>query len=328
MLLLMILKILEQYSDENHPLTHKQIIEYLYKNYNVECDRRTVARHIMTLYNFGDYDIVKCKRGTYINRIFENSDLRLLIDSVLFSPFISSEKVRQLIEKLSSLGTEKFKSKFKHTGTFYIKNLRHSDNTEVMNSVDAIDEAINKSKKITFTYNHYERINNIFQLRPRKNKLYKVSPYQMVIATGRYYLIANTDGHDNISHYRIDKIKNVVITDEPLLSNRNIKEIANGGLNLPRHMAEHLYMFGGESILVKFWIHECITDSLVDWFGTGQNYKILQIKDNRLLIEVKINYIAMKFWAMQFSEYVEIISPTNLREELKNVARKMLNQYS
>ena len=125
MLLLMILKILEQYSDENQPLTHKQIIEYLQKNYNVECDRRTVARHIKTLNNFGEYDIVKCKRGTYINRNFENSDLRLLIDSVLFSPFISNEKVRQLIEKLSSLGTEKFKSKFRHTGTFYIK--KHLD---------------------------------------------------------------------------------------------------------------------------------------------------------------------------------------------------------
>ena len=141
------------------------------------------------------------------------------------------------------------------------------------------------------------------------------------------YLIANTDGHDNISHYRIDKMKNVSITGENSVSTRNIKETANGGLNLPRHMAEHLYMFGGESILVKFWIHESITDSLVDWFGTGQNYKILQIQDNRFLIEVKINYAAMKFWAMQFSEYVEIVTPTNLREELKNVAQRMLNQY-
>lgn len=328
MLLLMILKILEKYSDENNPLTHKQIIEYLQKNYNVECDRRTVARNINILNDSEDYDIVKSKKGTYINRIFENSDLRILIDSVLFSPFISNEKVRQLIEKLGSLGNEKFKTKFKHTGTFYIKNLRHSDNTEVMNSVDTINEAINKSKKVTFTYNHYVRINSVFQLRPRKDKLYKVSPYQMVIATGRYYLIANTDGHENISHYRIDKMKEVSITDENSVSTRNIKETANGGLNLPRHMAEHLYMFGGESVLVKFWIHECITDSLVDWFGTGQNYKILQIQDNRLLIEVKINCIAMKFWAMQFSEYVEIISPKFLREELKNVAQKMLNQYS
>ena len=110
------------------------------------------------------------------------------------------------MEKLSSLGNEKFKSKFRHTGNFYIKNLRHNENTEVMNSVDAINEAINQSKKITFTYNHSERTNNIFQLRPKKNKLYKVNLYQMVIATGIYYLIANTDGHDNISHYRIDKI--------------------------------------------------------------------------------------------------------------------------
>ena len=159
------------------------------------------------------------------------------------------------MKKLSSLGNEKFKSKFRHTGNFYIKNLRHNENTEVMNSVDAINEAINQSKKITFTYNHYERTNNIFQLRPKKNKIYK--------------------------------------------------EISNGGLNLPRHMAEHLYMFGGESVLV-----------------------ILQTQDNRFSIEIKINYTAMKFWAMQFSEYVEIVTPTDLREELKNVARRMLNQYS
>ena len=59
MLLLMILKILEKYSDENQPLTHKQIIEYLQKNYNVECDRRTVARHIKTLDNFGEYSFLR-----------------------------------------------------------------------------------------------------------------------------------------------------------------------------------------------------------------------------------------------------------------------------
>ena len=143
------------------------------------------------------------------------------------------------MEKLSSLGTEKFKSKFKHTGNFYIKNLRHSDNTEVMNSVNAINEAINKSKKITFTSQLQADITSIiFHI----TELTKLRMYQL---------------------------------------------------------------------LMKIQFQRAI----VDWFGTGQNYKILQIQDNRFLIEVKINYTAMRFWAMQFSEYVEIVNPTNLRED-------------
>ena len=323
---LLILKILEEYSNENNPLTQQQIIQYLKDNYNEDCDRRTVARRIKELSYLDDYDVVKCKKGTYLNKTFEDSDLRLLIDSILFSQNIGSNEVQRLIKKLRSLGDKDFKSKFKHT--FYVKNLRYNDNTQVMYSVDVINEAINKSKKISFTYNRYERVNNIFQLQPKTDKPYKVNPYQMVIATGRYYLIANTDGYDNIVHYRIDKMTNVKILNESSTPERNILGKSTGNFNLPRHMVEHLYMFGGESVWVKFWICDDITDSLVDWFGTGKNYKILKFENNRFLIEVKINYSAMKFWAMQFGEYVEIVSPTNLRDEIKEVAQDMADKYS
>ena len=111
---LLILKILEEYSNENNPLTQQQIIQYLKDNYNEDCDRRTVARRIKELSYLDDYDVVKCKKGTYLNKTFEDSDLRLLIDSILFSQNIGSNEVQRLIKKLRSLGDKDFKSKFNH----------------------------------------------------------------------------------------------------------------------------------------------------------------------------------------------------------------------
>lgn len=319
----MILKILEKYSDEQHPLTYQKIINYMEDDFNETCDRRTVANHIKNLQNI-DYDIIKTKCGFYIEREFEDSELRLLIDSVLFSKNISRSQAKRLIDKLKILGSRNFNFKVSHV--YNLTSLRYSDNKDIMRTVDAINDAINKRKKILFTYNKFVREKKIFKLTPQNT--YKASPYQMVAANGFYYLIANTDGCDNLTHYRIDKMTDVKIISEGIAPRRYVKEIAGGGLNLPQHLAEHIYMFNGESIRVKFWISEKIIDSLVDSFGTGKDFKILRENDEKFLIEVKVNFDAMKFWAMQFGENIEVVTPIKLREEIKSAAQKILANHS
>jgi predicted DNA-binding transcriptional regulator YafY len=147
----------------------------------------------------------------------------------------------------------------------------------------------------------------------------------MAATNGRYYLIANTDDHDNISHYRIDKITEIKMLDVPVNPKRNISEFANG-FNLPKHMAEHIYMFGGKSIWVKFWTYDFMVDSLVDWFG--KDFKILEKIDSKILINVKVNETAIKFWVMQYGEYIEIVEPLSLREEIFKTAEKIMNAHS
>ena len=319
MLNLMILKILESYSDEDHRLTQKRIIELLDTNYGMECDRRSVSKNINSLKEM-DYDIVKEKDGCYIVREFEDWELRVLIDSVLFSKSISKSKTKDLISKLKSLGNNYFEAKVKHIVS--LQELQRSDNSAVERALDTINDAISKNKKISFVYNSY---GTDFKLHPRREEPYIVNPYQMVATNGRYYLICNYDKYDNISHYRIDKMTDVKILKDKVKPKREVKDFANNDFNLPKHLAEHIYMFSGKSIRVKFWTTVSMLDAIVDWFG--RKIDILQREDNRLLIGVYVNETAMKFWAMQYGEGIEIIYPKSLRETIKQTAEKIFIKH-
>ncbi len=312
MLNLMILKILEKYSDAEHCLTQKRIIELLDLEYGMECNRRSVATNIDSLKEMG-YDIVKEKRGVYIIREFEDWELRVLIDSVLFSKTISQSKAKQLIEKIQTLSNKYFTAKVKHIVN--LPELHRSDNKNVAFALNALNDAINSNKKIKFTYNAY---GEDLKLHPKREEPYVASPYQMVAANDHYYLIANTDGHDNFSHYRVDKMTNVRILEDAA---RPIREFAPGGFNLPKHMAEHIYMFSGKSNRVKFWTYGYLLDALVDWFG--KDFDIVQHDGDRLLISVRVNLQAMKYWALQFGEHVEIVEPQVLRDEIRNIAENI-----
>ena len=213
---IMILKILEKYTDERRPLTQKKILELLNLEFGVKCDRRSVKANLISLKEMG-YDI-NLNHGIFIRRDFEESELRMLIDSVLFSKNISRSQAKRLIEKLKTLGSNQFIAKVSHIAN--LPELQHSDNTRVMCNLDVINDAISKNKKISFIYNSYDE--NL-KLKPRREEIYIVSPYQMAATNGRYYLICNTDGHENIVHYRIDKMTDVKMLKIPA---KNKKEIA------------------------------------------------------------------------------------------------------
>ena len=309
MLNLMILNILEKYSDAEHCLTQKRIIELLDLEYGMQCDRKSVATNINSLKEMG-YDIVKERAGVYLIREFEDWELRLLIDSVLFSQTISRARAKQLIEKLKTLSNKYFSAKVKHI--INLPELHRSDNKSVALTLDALNDAISQNRKISFTYNSY---GEDLELHPRRAEPYVVSPYQMVATNGHYYLIANGDKYDDFTHYRVDKMTDVKILQEPA---RPVKEFAPNGLNLPRHMAEHIYMFSGESVRVKFWTNRHMLDALFDWFG--RDFDIIQRSGDRILISVRVNLQAMKYWLLQFGEHVEVIEPKSLRDEIHRIA--------
>ena len=317
MLNIMILKILERYSDEQHPLTQKRILELLDIEYGMKCDRRSVKANLVSLKELG-YDI-NIRRGIYIRRDFEEAELRILIDSVLFSKILSQAQAKRLIDKLKNLGSNQFSAKVSHICN--LPELHHSDNKRVIINLDVLNDAVSRKRKVSFIYNSY---GTDLKLHPRRNEPYIVSPYQMAATNGRYYLICITDGHDNISHYRIDKMTDVRLLKEPVKSKHEIAELAHG-FNLPQHMAEHIYMFGGKSIWVKFWTSVTMTDALIDWFG--KDFKILKNIDGKILINVKVNETAIKFWAMQYGENIEVIEPVSLRQAVKTAAESIARSH-
>ncbi len=319
MLNMLILEILQKYSDEEHSLTQQEIIKLLDKNYGMECDRRSVKSNVLSLREMG-YDISMEKGYRLMSREFDDSELRILIDSVLFSKSISTRQAKGLIEKLRGLASNYFNAKVSHVSN--LPDLPRTSNKQAMYALDAINDAISKHRKISFIYNE---MGTDFKLHPKREELYIVNPYQIVANNGRFYIIGNYDKYDNIAHFRIDKMTEVKMLDEKAKPMKEIPELKDG-LNLPKHMAEHMYMFSGPSVPIKLETTEDMMSELVDWFGT--DFNVQKIGDGRIRARVVCNENAMRYWALQYGPWVEVVEPKSLREQLKTDIDKMQDVYS
>ena len=319
MLNMLILQILREYTDENHSLTQQEIIKLLEQNYGMECDRRSVKSNIESLKELG-YDISMEHGNRLISREFDDAELRILIDSVLFSRSISTRQAKGLIDKIRKISSRHFNAKVSHVSN--LPELHRTINKQAMYSLDVINDAISEKKKISFIYND---VGTDFKLHPRRDREYIINPYQIVANNGRFYLICNTDKHDNISHYRIDRMTDVRMLTEKIKPMKQVPEVAHG-LNLPKHMAEHIYMFSGEGVDVVMLAEKHLMSQLVDWFGT--DFRIVEDKNDMLKIRVKVNPEAMKYWALQYGPYVEVLTPVELRDEIAANVSLMNKKYN
>lgn len=329
MVIINILDILKKYTDMDHRLTQAEIVDILKKEYCMEVDRKTVKRNLLNLLDLDygiDYTEVARSDGKgndatictdwYIQREFTDAELRLLIDSLLFSKNTSYKQCKELIEKLKRLSNIHFDKKVSH-----ICNLPDNQprNKEVFFTIDMLDEAIGQNKKVSFTYNVYGIDKKLHAKREEK---YIVNPYQMVATNGKYYLICNYDKYDNLSNYRVDKITDIKILDE---KRKPIKDTKEGELNLPKHMAEHIYMFAGESINAKFKVKNYLIDQLIDWYG--EDITLKPSSDDECIASVKVNKEAFFCWAMQYGLHIEVLEPTDMRQRVKDATKYMWEKY-
>ena len=318
LLILLILEVLQQYTDEEHHLSQQEILRILKRDYGITCDRRSVRSNVLDLIDLG-YDICMDDGYYLASREFENAELRMLIDSVLFSRHISPNQGKRLIDKLQALGNKYFKPKVSHV--IALPDLNHTDNKQVMIVVDTLNDAIEEKKKVEFTYNSYD---TDFKLHPREHSPYLVSPYQMVASNGRYYLLGSIDRYEGITHFRIDRITDIKMLDIPVKPIKEVEGLENG-FNLPKHMAEHTYLFCGESVPVKLKTSVSMMNDLIDWFG--KEFSIIEKKDDEIVVSVKCNYNAMFYWALQYGSKVEVLAPMELRQELATTIQNMNNKY-
>jgi predicted DNA-binding transcriptional regulator YafY len=190
-----------------------------------------------------------------------------------------------------------------------------------MYSLDVINDAISEKRKVSFTYNV---IGTDFKLHPKMDMPYVVNPYQIVANNGRFYLIGNYDKYDNVIHFRIDKMTDVKMLDEKVKPMKEIPELKDG-LNLPKHMAEHVYMFSGPSKNIKLETTVDMMSELTDWFGT--DFRIIEKNEDKITVRVSCNENAIRYWALQYGPYVEILSPESLRSQLSEDVKVMYEKY-
>ena len=322
MLNMLILEILRNYTDEDHSLTQQEIIKLLELNYGMECDRRSVKNNVLSLKELGEecgFEISMEKGYRLISREFDDAELRILIDSVLFSKSISTRQAKNLIKKIRNLASKYFNAKVSHVCN--LPELNRTINKQAMYSMDVINDAIAEKRKINFIYND---IGTDFKLHPRREEPYVVNPYQIVANNGRFYLICNYDKYDNVAHFRIDRMTDVHELEEKIKPMKEVHEL-DGRLNLPKHMAEHIYMFSGPSSAIKLATTADMMSELVDWFGT--DFKIMEQDGDRIVVRLNCNEKAMRFWALQYGPYVEVLGPESLRKQVKTDIAAMSKKY-
>lgn len=341
-LIINILDILRKYTDEDHRLSQKEIVDILKTEYNMTVERKSIKRNILNLIEFGyeiEYSessrmIPNSKTGEleesyilsdfYLVRDFSDSELRLLIDGLLFSKHIPYSQCKELVDKLSGLSNKYFKSRVKHIQT--MPDMA-PQNKQIFYTIDILDEAISKGRQVAFTYNNYD---TDLKLHPRlssdgKPREYIINPYQIAAANGRYYLICNYDKYDNVSNYRIDRITNIKLLDTPIKPAKKVKGLENG-FNLPKHMAEHIYMFTGESASVTFSFKKYLINDVIDWFGNEITF--LDETEEEITAKVHVNLMAMRRWALQYALHAKVLSPLSLAEEIKKDLEEAIKNYN
>ncbi len=303
--LVRILQILEQYSDFDHPLKQQDIIDYLDKDYGISIERKAVGRNLSLLKEAG-YDIASDRRGSYLaERTFDDSELRMLIDGVLASRYITAKHSKELIERLCSLSNRYFRSHVKNIWS--VNEWSKTDNQTLFYNIEIVDAAIEQGKQIAFCYNKYGSDKKL-----HKTSDQRATPYQMILRNQRYYLIACNEKWKNLGHYRLDRITDIRLTDEPATQLRSLPGHTNG-IDYKEYATSLPYMFTDKPEHVEFLADLVIIDQIVDWFGDNAR---IQSCGDKLKVFVKASPNAMEYWAMQYLNFVEILSPASLRSRI------------
>ncbi|MBQ7499839.1 MAG: WYL domain-containing protein [Clostridia bacterium] len=341
LMIINILDILRKYSDEDHRLSQKDIVDILRDEYGMRAERKAIRRNIIGLMEYGyeiEYSeairmVPNKKTGEleesyiwsdfYLVRDFTDAELRLLIDSLLFSKHIPYSQCKELVEKLEGLSNRYFRSRVAHIRTMP-DNM--PQNRQLFFTIETLDEAMTKKRKVAFKYGSYGTDKKLHPRLRRDGKPleYTVNPYQIAATNGRYYLIAVTDPYDNVGHYRLDRITDIRLLDDPVRKTRDIPELA-GGIDLPRHMAEHIYMFSGPSQPVEFRMKKYLINDVIDWFGRDVVFS--DETDEEVTATVHVNLDAMRKWAMQYALHMTVLSPQSLADEVKSDVLEAAAKY-
>lgn len=313
--ILAVYKVLEEFSDENHPLTRTEINNLIEKQYNITIDRRTLYRNIEMLINFG-YDISdynENKIGYYLkDRLFQHSEVLLLCNAVHASHFIPDKASKDLVNKLLSC-----QSRYKRNDYFknvYLPNNKKKDNKQFLLNIEQISRAINEKKVIKFNYTHYD-INK--KLVNTREEPYYRSPYFLVVNGDRAYMVGKGKNHDSLSHFRVDRMKDIELVDEYYL-------------RLPKNLDAYayannkIYMYSGDETGVTLRCDKKALDVIIDTFGKDV---MLADEGETFTVYTKCGKEDIVKFCLQYVESVELLEPLYLRQEVRKVLLDASNRY-
>ena len=320
-------------SDADHWVSQKEILDYLYEEFGIMPDRKTIKRDIAMLRDEMGMDIEEQPYYGYrlVSREFELDDLKILAECVYAAKFISEKRSKDLIDVLCDFCSENQAKKLKRD--VYLCDRVKTTQDKTLRIINTIREAMEaqrwpsefrRGRKITFRYMTHSVADVYKVIDKHDGKLYTVSPYQLLINDGNYYLIGMADDVEELRTYRIDRMRDVSILEE----HRNLRKEWSTRRDMKTYIRQSFSMFGGEQVKVTIRFENSLLDTVIDKFGVGFGAEYRQDGEEHFTVTVEVKVSEQFFaWMCGFGLQAKIITPERLASEYKEYLSSIVNQY-
>lgn len=303
-----------EYSDEEHQLTVTDIVALLEAE-GVDTNIKTLRKDIEILQNH-NFDIIRVPtrpvRYFMGERAFELPELKLLIDAVCSSRFITQKKSHELAKKLSGQASRYQRKELRRN--IYATNRVKASNETIYYTVDAINAAINQGKKISFKYTEYgPDLKKVFR---NDEEVYELSPYALFWNEDCYYVVGYSSKHENVSVFRVDRLYNPEILNE-----KAVKRPEN--FCLEAYSKQIFEMYDGETVRVRLGCRNGLAKYVVDRFGDNLETKPLSAESFEVTVDVALSP-TFYGWLFGFAGGIRILGPGEVIAEYNDMLNKSL----
>ncbi|MCR5653837.1 MAG: WYL domain-containing protein [Ruminococcus sp.] len=325
--LLYLRKILLEKTDENHGLTVNELISEL-DAYGIVAERKSIYDDLHILENFG-LDIYSEKSRTvkyYIGeREFQISELKLLVDAIQSSKFITEKKSYELIKKIESLASENDAKLLQNQ--VIISNRVKTSNETIYYNVDRLHDAISNNRSVTFYYNEWKlnlgSAEKIKLVRKHDGALYRVSPWALCWDDENYYLIAFDENSGSVRHYRVDKIEKITVTDNERQGREVVEKIS-----IADYAKSTFSMFAGDTQEITLSVDKGLVGVIADRFGKNIFITSDENNDNNFIVKVNVNISDQFFgWVYALGDRIRITAPESVCARFRAHLDKVAELY-
>lgn len=317
--LLYLAKIFREETDGKTGLTMPQIIEHL-REYGISAERKALYRDIKALREFG-MDIQRYNRSpmqyALANREFSQPELLLLVDAVQSSRFLDIEKSRELIDSIRTLASKRQRETL--SKRMHVEGRIKMQNESVFYNVDIVQEAIQAHRRVSFHYFKYDVEKK--KVRQHGGDRYLETPVELIYSDGYYYLVTYNDKHDGFTNYRVDRMTEVMVSDEPATRNERI-----ASFDSEAYTAQAFSMFNGEPKTISLIVDEEVMSSIVDRFGSDVESHALDGSHARVYARVKVSDVFYG-WLAQFGTKVRVEKPRSVVQGYTEYLQRIVSAY-
>lgn len=328
---LFVAKFLMENTDENHSASAGDIVDYLNEECGISADRRSIYRDIAALRDAFGMDIEGGRGGRYrlVSRSFHIDDLKTIAECIRAAKFISDSKSKEIIESLESLCSI-YQADDLKADVFLVDRVKTTQKG-TLSILSMINEAMARSidgkqhtpEKISFKYLHHTIDEIHSAVDSRKGSMHKVSPFRLILNDGYYYLLAFDDKVQEMRTFRVDRMKDVRLLNEPRNGAEEYDQI-----DIKQYTRRVFGMYSGEKHMVSLRFTNDLINAVYDRFGNGEGIIYRKEDSKHFVVIVEVETSPQFYgWLCSFGNKVKIMNPKSVRDEFEDYLRSIIKLY-